>query len=275
MRARLPGADVTDGAAAWRIDAERRGAQSRINPGPSVPVETVPDGAGGTVPDAAERMSDWQPVLEEEENAKAVEAPFDQFDDAARDAAAAERDDAGNDAPARGASAAAGRGAGTQQPESPAGMFVPGASAGGPDAGAEAERLAKNAAFGARDSPHASDFEDTPPEEAIWAEESSDEASACAVPPVRNHVAGGMSGAAGASVLAAAAHPVASLRAAAAAARAAARAVAHGAAVVRDDIAHELGVRDAEDATASCKQQQAMQQKTRARPSADTPPPQA
>jgi hypothetical protein len=104
MRSRLPGAS---GGADWRIDAERRGSETRINADPhaSAPPETSTTedvatepqwgasavGYGetrpgdessadiGTKTSTAEQMSDWQPVLEEEATVATV-APFDRFD---------------------------------------------------------------------------------------------------------------------------------------------------------------------------------------------------
>jgi hypothetical protein len=108
MRSRLPGAS---GGADWRIDAERRGSETRIDAHPhaSAPPETNTTedvatepqwgasavGYGETRPGdessagigtktssaeaSTEQMSDWQPVLEEEATV-ATAAPFDRFD---------------------------------------------------------------------------------------------------------------------------------------------------------------------------------------------------
>ena len=110
MRSRLPGAS---GGAEWRLDAERRGSETRINADPhqqsASPTETTADdsaaepqwgasavgygemrpgdesssqGIGAKASSAeasSEQMSDWQPVLEEEATV-ATAAPFDRFD---------------------------------------------------------------------------------------------------------------------------------------------------------------------------------------------------
>jgi len=205
MRSRLPGAS---GAADWRLDAERRGVATRINAGgpsdaahaPGHAASAEPQwgvsavGYGETRPDAAasaasaaeadaaaERMSDWQPVLEEEATV-ATAAPFDRFDVGAAPTAApreggaalspemyrtpsaahAAFDDATSatrSATAAAATAAADAAAAPDAADAFVAGAVPGASRAAREGAtaaafadaAEAGREMKNAAFGGRD----------------------------------------------------------------------------------------------------------------------------
>ncbi len=73
MRARLPDADEDEG---WRERALRRGEETRIGVPPPAPDDVKASAAQHAEDDAS--MSDWQPVLEDEDHQVATEGTWGQ-----------------------------------------------------------------------------------------------------------------------------------------------------------------------------------------------------